>query len=188
MTDELIAACIHKTFTKKDLLDFVDAYDMEIEDPKSLSKKDLQVQLDNYLQLNDIPFSTEYDFNSSEDLLEYLKNEKPNIDLNYKEKGEMITLAKRVLKYTRNGYSIAFADFLDIEDIYQKGILLANHGDIPTCRRAVDELNKDPKIRNKIEIKISSRVKKDLNKKKIEKDSLNNRYKFEKKYINISFD
>jgi hypothetical protein len=179
---------IHKSFTKKDLLDLIDAYEMEIEDPKSLSKKDLQIQLDDYLQLNDIPFSTEYDFNSSGDLLEYLKNEKPNIDLNYKEKGEMITLAKRILKYTRNGYSIAFADFSDIEEIYQKGILLANHGDIPTCRRAVDELNKDPKIRNKIEVKISSKVKKEIERKKIDKQSLNNRYKCEKKYISISFD
>jgi len=174
---------IHKSFTKKDLLDLIDAYEMEIEDPKSLSKKDLQIQLDDYLQLNDIPFSTEYDFNCSGDLLEYLKNEKPNIDLNYKEKGEMITLAKRILKYTRNGYSIAFADFSDIEEIYQKGILLANHGDIPTCRRAVDELNKDPKIRNKIEVKISSKVKKEIERKKIDKQSLNNRYKCEKKYI-----
>jgi len=179
---------IHKSFTKKDLLDLIDAYEMEIEDPKSLSKKDLQIQLDDYLQLNDIPFSTEYDFNCSGDLLEYLKNEKPNIDLNYKEKGEMITLAKRILKYTRNGYSIAFADFSDIEEIYQKGILLANHGDIPTCRRAVDELNKDPKIRNKIEVKISSKVKKEIERKKIDKQSLNNRYKCEKKYISISFD
>ncbi|HAW81984.1 MAG TPA: hypothetical protein DCX27_21170 [Balneola sp.] len=179
---------IHKSFTKKDLLDLIDAYEMEIEDPKSLSKKDLQIQLDDYLQLSDIPFSTEYDFNCSGDLLEYLKNEKPNIDLNYKEKGEMITLAKRILKYTRNGYSIAFTDFLDIEGIYQKGILLANHGDIPTCRRAVDELNKDPKIRNKIEVKISSKVKKEIEKKKINKESLNNRYKCEKKYVCISFD
>lgn len=179
---------IHKSFTKKDLLDLIDAYEMDIEDPKSLSKKDLQIQLDDYLQLNDIPFSTEYDFNCSGDLLEYLKNEKPNIDLNYKEKGEMITLAKKILKYTRNGYSIAFADFSDIEEIYQKGILLANHGDIPTCRRAVDELNKDPKIRNKIEVKISSKVKKEIERKKIDKESLNNRYKCEKKYISISFD
>jgi len=92
------------------------------------------------------------------------------------------------LKYTRNGYSIAFADFSDIEEIYQKGILLANHGDIPTCRRAVDELNKDPKIRNKIEVKISSKVKKEIERKKIDKQSLNNRYKCEKKYISISFD
>lgn len=179
---------IHKTFTKKDLLDFIDAYEMDIEDPKSLSKKDLQIQLDDYLQSNDIPFSTEYHFNCSEDLLEYLKNEKPNIDLNYKEKGEMITLAKRILKYTRNGYSIAFTDFLDIDEIYQKGILLANHGDIPTCRRAVDELNKDQKIRNKIEIKISSKIKKELQQKTIDKDSLNNRYKFERKHIRIIFD
>jgi len=180
---------IHKTFTKKDLLEFVEIYDMEIEDPSSLSKKDLQIQIEDYLQLTlNLPFTTEYDFNTPEELLQYLQNQKPNVDLNYREKGEMITLAKKILKYTRNGYSIAFADFADIEEIYQKGILLANHGDIPTCRRAVEELNKDQKIRNKIEIQISSKVKKDLEQKKIEKDSLNNRYKFQKKHICINFD
>ena len=180
---------IHKTFTKKDLLEFVEIYEMEIEDPSSLSKKDLQIQIEDYLQLTDnLPFTTEYDFNTPEELLEYLQNQKPNVDLNYREKGEMITLAKKILKYTRNGFSIAFADFNDIEEIYQKGIVLANHGDIPTCRRAVEELNKDQKIRNKIEIQISSKVKKDLEQKKIDKNSLQINFKIERKNIVINFD
>tara|TARA_R110002050_G_scaffold111897_2_gene225910 strand:- start:778 stop:1326 length:549 start_codon:yes stop_codon:yes gene_type:complete len=181
---------IHKTFTKKDLLYFIDIYEIEIEDPDSLSKKDLQIRLYEYLQDKDdaLPFNAEYDFKTSDELLVYLKNQKPNIDLNYKEKSDMITLAKRVLKYTRNGFSIAFTDFLDIDEIYQKGILLANHGDIPTCRRAVNELNKDQKIRNKIEIKISPKIEREIVQKNNDKKSLNNRYKFERKIISISFD
>jgi hypothetical protein len=180
---------IHKTFTKKDLLEFVEIYEMEIEDPSSLSKKDLQIKIDDYLQLSDnLAFSTQYDFSSPEELLQYLQNQKPNIELNYREKGEMITLAKRILKYTRNGFSIAFSDFNDIEEIYQKGIVLANHGDIPTCRRSVEELNKDQKIRNKIEIQISSKIKKDLEQKKIDKSSLQINFKKESKSIVINFD
>jgi hypothetical protein len=180
---------IHKTFTKKDLLEFIDIYEMDIEDPNSLSKKDLQSELETYLQGDySLPFSTEYDFMSTEDLLLYLQSEKPNIDLNYREKGEMIALAKKIIHYTRNGYSIALTDFTDIDEIYQKGILVANHGDIPTCRRAISELNKDQKIRTKLDIKISPKVQKELQQKKINKNSLNNNFRFQKKYTILSFD
>ena len=181
---------IHKTFTKKDLLEFIDIYEIDIEDPKSLSKKDLQTELEEYLEkmTDDLPFSTEYDFVTPEDLLMYLQNEKPNLDLNYREKGEMISLAKKVIHYCRNGYSIAFTQFTEIDEIYQKGILLANHGDIPTCRRAVTELNNDPKIRNKIEIKISPKVQQELKQKQIDKNSLGYNFKLQRKYVVLSFD
>lgn len=180
---------IHKTFTKKDLLDFIEIYDIEIEDPKSKTKKDLQLELEKELeQNNDLPFSTEYDFQTGVDLLNYLENEKPNLDLNYREKGEMIALAKKIIHYCRNGYSIAFTSFEDIDKIYQKGILLANHGDIPTCRRAVSELNNDPKIRNKIDIKISPKIQKEIQQKKIDKNSLGYNFKRERKYICLTFD
>jgi len=181
---------IDKTFTKKDLLEFIELYDLDIEDPKSLSKKDLQIQMQEYLEnmQEDLPFSTEYDFTTAEDLLAYLQNEKPNLDLNYREKGEMITLAKKIIHYCRNGYSLGFTQFTEIDEIYQKGILLANHGDIPTCRRAVTELNNDPKIRNKIEIKISPKVQKELQQKKIDKNNLGYNFKRERKYVCLSFD
>jgi len=181
---------IDKTFTKKDLLEFIDLYEIDIEDPKSLSKKDLQTELEEYLldSCEELPFSTEYDFTTPEDLLMYLQNEKPNLDLNYREKGEMISLAKKVIHYCRNGYSIAFTQFTEIDEIYQKGILLANHGDIPTCRRAVTELNDDPKIRNKIEIKISPKVQQELQQKQIDKNNLGYNFKRERKYIVLSFD
>ena len=175
---------INKTFTKKDLLEFIDTYEMNIDDPASLSKKDLQNELENYL----IEYCSSYDFHSSEDLLSYLENDKPNIDLNYREKGQMITLAKKLIHYSRNGHSIALSDFNDIDEIYQKGLLVANHGDIPTCRRAIDELNNDQKIRNKIEIKISQKIQKELEQKKIDKSSLNNNFNIQKKYVCLTFD
>lgn len=189
MTDNDFSANIDKTFTKKDLLQFIDIYDMEIEDPSSLSKKDLQTELEKYLDnLNELPFTPEYDFILAEDLLLYLQSEKPNIDLNYREKGDMIALAKKIIHYTRNGYSIALTNFKDIDEIYQKGILVANHGDIPTCRRAIAELNKDQKIRNKLDIKISLKVQNELEQKKINKRSLTPQCKFNKKYTVLMFD
>jgi hypothetical protein len=187
MTD--MGGNIDKTFTKKDLLEFIDIYDMEIEDPSSLSKKDLQNEIEKYLDtLTELPFTTEYDFIEPEDLLLYLQNEKPNIDLNYREKGDMIALAKKILHYTRNGYSIALTNFKDIDEIYQKGILVANHGDIPTCRRAITELNKDQKIRTKLDVKISLKVQNELEQKEINKKSLTPQCKFNRKYTVLNFD
>ena len=181
---------INKTFTKKDLLEIIEVYEMDIEDPSSLSKKEIQNQLEDYLENNEIQYYTlgEWEFETSEDLLKYLENEKPNTDLNYREKGQMITLSKKIIHYCRNGFSIAFSEFNDIDEIYQKALEVANHGDIPTCRRAIKELNKDSKIRNKIEIVISDKIQKELEQKKIDKKSLNNNYKFTKKYIVITFD
>ena len=62
---------INKTFTKKDLLEFIDVYEITIDDPSSLSKKELQVELENYLLNNEIEYNSQYDFHSSEDLLNY---------------------------------------------------------------------------------------------------------------------
>ena len=95
---------------------------------------------------------------------------------------------KKIIHYKRNGYCIALTDFTDIDEIYQKGILLANHGNIPTCRRAVTELNNDPKIRNKIDIKISPKVQKELQQKQIDKNNLGYNFKRERKYVCLTFD
>ncbi len=182
---------INKTFTKKDLIEIIETYQIDIDDPSSLSKKELQRDLLEYLSDNEINYSentNQLECLSSEELLNYLENEKPNTDLNYREKGEMISLSKKIIHYCRNGFSIAFSEFNDIDEIYSKGLEIANHGDIPTCRRAIKELNKDTKIRNKIEIIISDKIQKELEQKKIDKNSLNNNFKFERKYIKITFD
>jgi hypothetical protein len=182
---------IHKSFTKKDLIDIIQAYDIPIDDPKQYSKSELSITLTEILVNEDyqINFSTDYpEFFKNEDLTSYLSVPKSNEELNYKEKSEMIQKAKKLINYARNGYMISFTDYLSHDAIYQDGIIVANHCDIPTCRRAIDELNKDPKIRNKIEKQISPKIMKTLQQKKINKDELNPRYKFRRGYYEISFD
>tara|TARA_R110000782_G_C14539262_1_gene383538 strand:- start:2 stop:556 length:555 start_codon:yes stop_codon:yes gene_type:complete len=182
---------IHKTFTKKDLIDFIHVYDIPIEDPKQFNKAELGRILIDLLSAceYEITFSADYpDFFQNSDLIEYLSVPKSNEELNYKEKTEMIQKAKRLINYARNGYQISFTDYLSIDEIYQDGILVANHCDIPTCRRAIDEINKDQKIRNKIVSKMSPKMKKTLEQKKINKSDLAPKIKFERKYVEISFD
>jgi len=182
---------INKSFTKKDLVDIIKAYDIPIDDPKQYNKNELSTTLTEILQDEDyqISFSSDYpEFFKNEDLIQYLSNPKSNEELNYKEKSEMIQKAKKLINYSRNGYMLSFTDYLSHDAIYQDGIIVANHCDIPTCRRAIDELNKDPKIRNKIEKQISPKVAKTLQQKKINKDELEARYKFRRGHYEISFD
>jgi len=182
---------IHKSFTKKDLIDIIQAYDIPIDDPKQYSKNELSITLTEILvsEVYQINYSSDYpEFFNNEDLIEYLSLPKSNEELNYKEKSEMIQKAKKLINYARNGYMLSFTDYLSHDAIYQDGIFVANHCDIPTCRRAIDELNKDPKIRNKIEKRISPKMKKTLDQKKINKDELEPKFKFRRGHYVISFD
>lgn len=182
---------IHKSFTKKDMIDIIQAYDIPIDDPKQYSKNELNITLTEILvsEVYEINYSSDYpEFFNNQDLIEYLSLPKSNEDLNYKEKSEMIQKAKKLMNYARNGYMLSFTDYLSHDAIYQDGIIVANHCDIPTCRRAIDELNKDPKIRNKIEKQITPKIKKKLEQKKINKEELNTRYKFRRGHYEISFD
>tara|TARA_R110002012_G_scaffold16776_1_gene64185 strand:- start:177 stop:728 length:552 start_codon:yes stop_codon:yes gene_type:complete len=182
---------IHKTFTKKDLIEIIQAYDIPIDDPKQYNKNDLSITLTELLITEDfqIGFSPDYpDFFKNEDLTEYLSLPKSNEDLNYQEKSEMIQKAKKLINYARNGYMLSFTEYISHDDLYQDGIIVANHCDIPTCRRAIDELNKDPKIRNKIEKQITPKIKKKLDQKKINKEELQPRFKFRRGIYELNFD
>jgi len=182
---------IDKTFTKKDIVDIINTYDIPIDDPKQYNKNVLNIMLTEILVTEEyqISFSSDYpDFFKNEDLIEYLSLPKSNEELNYKDKSDMIQKAKKLINYARNGYMLSFTDYLSHDLIYQDGIIVANHCDIPTCRRAIDELNKDPKIRNKIEKQISPKIKKKLEQKKINKEELNPKYKFRRGHYEISFD
>jgi len=182
---------IDKSFTKKDLIDIIQSYDIPIDDPKQYSKNELSITLTEILVNEDyqINYSFDYpEFYKNEDLIQYLSVPKSNEELNYKEKSEMIQKAKKLINYARNGYMLSFTDYLSHDAIYQDGIIVANHCDIPTCRRAIDELNKDPKIRNKIEKQISPKIMKTLQQKKINKDELEPRFKFRRGHYIIDFD
>lgn len=182
---------IDKSFTKKDLIDIIQSYDIPIDDPKQYSKNELSITLTEILVNEDyqINYSFDYpEFYKNEDLIQYLSVPKSNEELNYKEKSEMIQKAKKLMNYARNGYMLSFTDYLSHDAIYQDGIIVANHCDIPTCRRAIDELNKDPKIRNKIEKQISPKIMKSLQQKKINKDELEPRFKFRRGHYIIDFD
>ena len=187
----IIIIMIDKTFTKKDLTDIIQSFDIPIDDPKQYNKNELSIVLTETLITDDyvISYSPDYpEFFKNDDLIQYLSVPKSNEELNYKDKSEMIQKAKKLINYARNGYMLSFTNYLSHDAIYQDGILVSNHCDIPTCRRAIDELNKDPKIRNKIEKHMTPKIKKVLEQKKINKNELDTKFKFRRGHYEITFD
>tara|TARA_R110000824_G_scaffold5965_3_gene27400 strand:- start:1244 stop:1798 length:555 start_codon:yes stop_codon:yes gene_type:complete len=180
---------IDKTFTKKDLLEIIYAYELDIEDAKTSPKSEIQLDLLAYLKYHEIIWNSEFpEISCSDDLISYLESPKPNNELNYKDKQLLIHRAKKLLHYCRGSYSIAFTDYKSIDEIYEEGLYIATYCDVPTCRRAILELNDDVKIRNKISMKISPKVKQQLEDKKINKDEITPQFHIEKGLFQVVFD
>ena len=179
----------HKTWSKKDLLEIIDIYLLPLEDPKDYNKSELSEKIFKLLEDFEIEWSAENpEINETEDLIDLLQNQKDNYELDYKAKQEMIQKAKRILHYCRNGFILSGSNYLSIEEVYSEGLIVSEHCDIPTCRRAIKELNCDKKIREPIEIKLSNKIKKELKQKNINKDLLSNKLEFRKGYFKVDFD
>ena len=81
--------------------------------------------------------------------------------------------AKRIISYCKNSFYLTPYNYETFEDLLKEAEYIAKFGDIPSCRRAINMLNNDPKLDHKIEIVLSKRVKKELEKKeKLKLDSI----------------
>ena len=182
---------IDKSWNKKELILMIEVYGLDIEDYKHLSKKEVS---DSILSILESPqdlleWSDEFpDITAWEDLVDLLENPKENTDLDYRQKQEIIQKAKILLNYSRQGYKVSYTKFKDFQELYDVAVVVAQHGDISTCRRAIVEFNNDKKVRNKIEIKISAKTQKILEQKKINKEDLAPKLKIRRDIITISFD
>ena len=78
-------------------------------------------------------------------------------------------LAKYIIMYCKNGFYLSHSPFLDWDEMIVKAKQISQYGDIPSVRRAIELLNKDPKLNEKIEVMMSSRCKKQLERKKRQK-------------------
>jgi len=182
---------IDKSWSKKDLIEITRIYQIDIENPKELSKKELSEEL--YFHL----INTEEVFDCNclypevyqwSDLVDLLEKPKANTDLDYRQKQEMIFDAKVILNYCRNGYLLSNTSFKDFDDLYALAMKVSQHGDISTCRRAIDEFNKDNKVRNKINPVISQKMQNILEQKKINKNELTPKLIIRREPIRLTFD
>ena len=100
----------------------------------------------------------------------------------------MIHSAKIILNYCRSGFLISNTKFKCYDDLFDLAHKVSLHCDIPTCRRAINEFNLDSKLRNKFEIKLSQKCKKELDQKNIKKSELINNIGFKSGIYQLSFE
>ena len=94
---------VDKSFTKKDLCEIISLYEMDIEDYDDLKKSDIQLEILSYLKYNNITYIHDFpDVHNSQDLINFLCNPKPNNELNYKKKQEVIKTAKLLIQYCKS--------------------------------------------------------------------------------------
>ena len=91
---------IDKSWSKKDLLEIIKTYQIDVEDPKELPKKKLSEEL--YFQLINTEEIFDWnclyqDINGWSELVDLLEKPKANTELDYRQKQEIIHEAKIVL-------------------------------------------------------------------------------------------
>ena len=159
---------VHMSHSRKELLDIIRVFKLPITNKNDKNKKALQdaiVEVVRYL--NNVEPEDEYFFIScKEELVEYLKKSNPAKTLTIKEKTEVMLLAKKIIAYSRHGYFLLPCGYMDAIDVYKDATYIAKFPEIPSVRKAIELVNKDPKLRDKVEMVIPRRVKKQLEKRK----------------------
>jgi len=181
---------IHVSHSKKELCEICEVFDLQIPNYKELLKKELAPAILYKLStIDDIPADNDfYYIDNKQELIEYLTTPNQSKNLTIKEKDKIMLLAKKIIAYVNNGYWLTTSDFDDWDTLLDKAKIVARYGDIPTCRRAIALLNEDLKMDKKIEIIISPRVKKQLDKKEALKKQLAGKFQVKKGRFIIHFD
>ena len=181
---------IHKTHSKKDLINIIKTFKINIDNPDKLLKKEL---IKNIIQqfkfIDEIEPELEiYMFYNLVDLKTYLYNCNPKKLLSIKEKNNVILSCKRIQQYVFNHYIISNSSFKDMDEIYELANYIEPYGDIPSVRRACKGLNNhQDKIFNLNPI-ISKQTARELEKKAEYKKTYQNKLEVNYGKYYVSFD
>ena len=164
---------VHMSHSRKELLDIIRVFKLPITSKNDKNKKELQDAIVETVRfLDNVEPEDEYFFiGCKEELIEYLKKQNPAKTLTIKEKTEVMLLAKKIIAYSRNGYFLLPCGYMDAIDVYKDATYIAKFPEIPSVRKAIELVNKDPKMRDKVEMVIPRRVKKQLEKRKAVKQT-----------------
>ena len=161
---------IHSSHSKKELQEIIEVFDLNVANYTNMNKKDICNSLIYELsKIDDIKKDDDYFFiKNKTELIEYLINPDSSKSLTIKEKNNVMELAKYIMMYVKNGYYLSQSPFLDWDDMYNRVIYISEYGDIPSVRKAVDGFNTDARMidRDKIQVLMSSRCKKKIERKK----------------------
>ena len=159
---------IHTSHSRKDLLEMIEIFNLQIADCKEMNKKSLQHHMMYELsKIDEIVEDNEFYFIQNKDeLLQYLIHPDSSKTLTVKEKEKVMELAKYIIMYCKNGFYLSHSPFIDYDDMIKSAKFIANYGDIPSVQKAICHINKDQKLKEPIELMMSSKCKKRNERKK----------------------
>lgn len=164
---------IHNTHSRKELFDIITVFQLPIPNKNDYNKAQIQMRIIECLDyFENINPETEYFFiETKEELIKYLEEPNPNKTLTIKEKDDVMARAKKIINYGRNNYFLMPSSYMSFDDVYNDAVKISKYGGIPSVRKAIELLNKDPKLAYPIELRIPKRVENQIKKKKKLKQS-----------------
>ena len=165
---------IHSSHSKSELCEICEIFGINIADIKKINKTAISKHLLYQLSIiQEIKEDNDYYFiKNKKELMDYLINPDSSKTLTVKQKAEKMELAKYIIMYCQNGFYLSHSPFLDFDDMVKQAQDIAQYGDIPSVRKAIEGLNGDTKLKNKIDIIMSARMRKKMERKK----RLNSKY------------
>ena len=158
---------IHNSHSRKELFDIIIVFELPIPNRNEYNKLKIQMKIIECLEYFDkINPDMEYFFiETKEDLVKYLQLPNPHKTLTIKEKDDVMSRSKKIINYCRNNYYLMPSSYLSFDEVYTDAVHISKHGGIPSVRKAIELLNKDPKLAFPIEVKIPKRVENQIKKK-----------------------
>ena len=156
---------IHKTFSKRDLIEIMTDYNIHIDNYESFNKTQLSLHLYSYIKRDahvDFDNNVVYKPTNIEELLTFLESKNPDKPLNIKEKSKVMRFCKEVIHLCKNGYLLTHSPFASYEEINIQLRDVCQYGDIPSVRRCCKMYNLCPYIKEKFTPIISLSMRKKL--------------------------
>jgi len=143
---------IHKSFSKLELVEIFKNLDPNFIIDKTLNKKDvIEFITKNIKKMNIVNKDNNYKITSIKELKIFLKNENADKKLSVKDKNNVVLDAKRIINYCNNDYKIEKSTFNNFEELEKVAIYIKEYSYISSVRKAINLLNLDMKLKNKIE-------------------------------------
>ncbi len=152
---------IHKTHTKKDIVNLFETHGIKIN--KTLSKNEITSELEKYLD----KFIYDDKIKNLTELKKYLKTKTTKQRPTSEQKKEIMFKAKKIIKWGKNDYIFDGSTYNNFDDPFSDIMNIYMWGDLSSVRKACRYYNLCNKCSNHINPIISDEIKNDLNKNKI---------------------
>lgn len=181
---------IHKSFSKQDLIHLINSLNIPVIFNHSINKREIQEKLVNYYheKEEDIKKENVYGIVTKQDLFIYLSKLNPKKTLNIKEKNNIMTICKEIIRYCNNKYDLNYTSYNNLQDIVDDMNYIKQYGDIPSVRRCCKLMNGCCKVNDTFKPLISPQVKQMLQEKSISKTQIIICLTIKKGPIVLSFD